>query len=551
MPVRGGTMKSIFAALAFASVLCTVQAYATEFSEAQQLCLRYEGRADPDAFIAACTKVIDADAWDVNARGTALANRALMYVQLKRYDLALADCETATRLDFDQVEFAYVACGAAQAGQGDHQAALVAFDRAIRAGGGPGWIDPYLGRASAHFELHDYDAAINDCNIAIAKKPDDERAFRLRGHVYLVQKQYSKALADFDTVLKLAPNSPGAGADRAEAKREMEAETQTQLPAATGSSPTPDDAMLLCTSTPGPKGSNQKRIDACTKVIEAAATPAQTRIAALKARGYLHGVEGQTGLLVADYEDASMENLDNPYRWLDRGDKHREAGQLDRAIADFGEAIRLNPKFAEAYQHRCLLRSELGEPADVVIADCDTAVSLRPNDPQMSRTRARVLVELGLYAKAIAELDTQLALYPGDLGPTLYRCQARAFWGRDLDLALADCDKLAGASPQFRRCHDCASHHLLSPRSFRGCPVRGDACTRNQSQAGGSAVHPRSGKIEAQCVSRRCGYHCGESDRSKGRRKVRAARPDTAVIGKYQMAFTGAFANYNELPLLV
>ena len=62
-----------------------------------------------------------------------------------------------------------------------------------------------------------------------------------------------------------------------------------------------------------------------------------------------------------------------------RGNAYRARGDNERAIADFGEAIRLAPKFADAYYNRGLAHLYSGTPAKA-LADVNEASELDPAD---------------------------------------------------------------------------------------------------------------------------------------------------------------------------
>ena len=61
-------------------------------------------------------------------------------------------------------------------------------------------------------------------------------------------------------------------------------------------------------------------------------------------------------------------------------------GDHDKAIADFTEAIRLNPKLAQAYYNRGMIYRKKGDH-DKAIADFTEAIRLNPKDatPYISR----------------------------------------------------------------------------------------------------------------------------------------------------------------------
>ena len=60
-----------------------------------------------------------------------------------------------------------------------------------------------------------------------------------------------------------------------------------------------------------------------------------------------------------------------------RGISAYEKGDHDKAIADYTEAIRLDPNYAEAYCDRAVAYSDKGD-YDSTIADCTEAIRLNP-----------------------------------------------------------------------------------------------------------------------------------------------------------------------------
>jgi tetratricopeptide (TPR) repeat protein len=78
----------------------------------------------------------------------------------------------------------------------------------------------------------------------------------------------------------------------------------------------------------------------------------------------------------------------------------------ERAIADYSEAIRLDPKYVEAYANRGLAYTEKNED-DMAIADYDEAIRLDPNLTSAYQIRALAYRKIG--RKDLAEADERTA----------------------------------------------------------------------------------------------------------------------------------------------
>ena len=85
-----------------------------------------------------------------------------------------------------------------------------------------------------------------------------------------------------------------------------------------------------------------------------------------------------------------------------RGDAHRSKGEIDRAIADLTEAIRLDPKYAIAYSNRGLAYSDKDEN-DRGIADLTEAIRLNPKFAKAYNNRGFAYQRKGENDRAIAD----------------------------------------------------------------------------------------------------------------------------------------------------
>jgi lipoprotein NlpI len=122
-------------------------------------------------------------------------------------------------------------------------------------------------------------------------------------------------------------------------------------------------------------------------------------------------------------------------------------GDHDRAIADYDAAIRINPKFTDAYFNRGNAWGSKGDP-DRAIADYDVALNLNPKDPSAHIARAVELMVKGDYARAVAGYDTALKLDPKS-GIAVHGRGRANFYGGDAQRAVADLERAWRTEPSL------------------------------------------------------------------------------------------------------
>jgi tetratricopeptide (TPR) repeat protein len=96
---------------------------------------------------------------------------------------------------------------------------------------------------------------------------------------------------------------------------------------------------------------------------------------------------------------------------LSRGMSLRRLGQPDRALHDYGTAIRLKPDYSNAYNSRCYLHAILNRLQEA-IKDCNEAVRLDPNNQYAYDSRAFSYLKLGMFDASIADYNVALRLEP-------------------------------------------------------------------------------------------------------------------------------------------
>jgi tetratricopeptide (TPR) repeat protein len=93
--------------------------------------------------------------------------------------------------------------------------------------------------------------------------------------------------------------------------------------------------------------------------------------------------------------------------FLNRGAAQQEAGDTDAAIADFTDAIRLNPSYPAPYAHRADAYQEKGR-LELALADLTTVIGLLPDDADSYADRGDIHALLGNRERAIADFTAAL-----------------------------------------------------------------------------------------------------------------------------------------------
>jgi tetratricopeptide (TPR) repeat protein len=94
-----------------------------------------------------------------------------------------------------------------------------------------------------------------------------------------------------------------------------------------------------------------------------------------------------------------------------RAAAYRQANQLDLALVDATEAIRLDPESASAYARRGEVRRMMNQPEEA-LADLDEAIRLDPSYARAYRSRGEVYAQMGDTAKARADQERADQLNP-------------------------------------------------------------------------------------------------------------------------------------------
>lgn len=116
---------------------------------------------------------------------------------------------------------------------------------------------------------------------------------------------------------------------------------------------------------------------ACTRAIESGQFSGADLAKLHTNRGVERKRKGDLDGALADYAEAIRLNPDDPFAFNNRANTRRDKGDLDGAIADYTEALRVDPGYTAAYVNRGMVHERKGD-TDKARADYEAALARPP-----------------------------------------------------------------------------------------------------------------------------------------------------------------------------
>ena len=128
----------------------------------------------------------------------------------------------------------------------------------------------------------------------------------------------------------------------------------------------------------------------------------------LNSRAQAYEAKNDFDKALADYNQSLKVNPKSIYAYNNRGAAYQRKGDYARAAADYGEVTKLQPNNIDAWSARCWVRAMSPGQAQQALSDCDQALKIKADVPDVLDTRGFVNLKLNQFDNAIKDFDAAL-----------------------------------------------------------------------------------------------------------------------------------------------
>jgi clan AA aspartic protease (TIGR02281 family) len=202
---------------------------------------------------------------------------------------------------------------------------------------------------------------------------------------------------------------------------------------------------------------SDQKIGSCSRVIADNTANAPKRAQAYRSRGAAYYGKSDYDRAIADFSEAMKldPNIVPPsfaLAYNRRGLAYVEKKDYDSAIADYGEAIKLDSSSAEVYKNRGTAYN-IKQDYDRAIADFDQALTLDPNYALAYNNRGFAYFGKNDTDRAIADYSEALKHNPNFA--IAYNSRGNAYLKRnDYDRAISDYSEAVRSNPNYAIAYD-------------------------------------------------------------------------------------------------
>ncbi|MDP9415355.1 MAG: tetratricopeptide repeat protein [Pseudomonadota bacterium] len=299
---------------------------------------------------------------------------------------------------------------------GDLEKAVAEFDKA--ASMSPNWAVPVANRAIVHIYQREWPQAEELLRKARALDENEWSVHQGEGLLHLGRDRPAEAVKAFSRSLELGPGNVYTLLKRARAFTQLAQFDQAlaDVQAALDRQPEDTEALGAKAQLLARAGRETEALAAADKLVTLEPGPSTLAYRAnlLKrfakadqaARDYSAALAQAAKLSAAAPDEQKMMFMQLRLSLL------ADSGQAALAIKEAGEAIKRHPKDVVLLNNRCWTRATHNVELEQALSDCDQALKLAPDRPDVMDSRAFVLLRMGRFKEAVASFDKALALAP-------------------------------------------------------------------------------------------------------------------------------------------
>jgi len=167
---------------------------------------------------------------------------------------------------------------------------------------------------------------------------------------------------------------------------------------------------------------------------------------------------------IADYTQAIKLDPNFAPVYRDRGVAYSYSGDYDKALADFNQALRLNPNDPAAYRERGNVYGFQGDDTRA-FADYNRAIDVNPEYSSAYVNRGNVYSRRGDHDRAIADYSQAIRLNPNEM--LAYANRGGSYIDkRDYDRAISDFNQAIRLNPNYEYAYNGRGYSYLNKKDY-------------------------------------------------------------------------------------